>query len=251
MTTVVALALVITWDEQPAAAPAVVAEPTPARERVPSRVVPAKRRSRTAQPVASARRSEQHVDAPAVLSAPPVENAREVASSPAVASAVGGAPLLEGAREVVSAPQVESAREVVSAPPVASAEVADVDDSVAEVVSPSRLAESDGDAPPAPPAEPATGNGEAIARAIADAKRAAVRECFERELKQQPKLAGTVVVELDLAAPDRVESLRVSDDLARPEFTRCVTAAMQTVRFAALDEDVSVRVPYALSAVAR
>jgi hypothetical protein len=115
-------------------------------------------------------------------------------------------------------------------------------------------------APPEPPAEPAASVAQeegsdsraaAIARAIADSKRAAVRTCFERELKQQPKLTGTVVVELDLAAPDRVEALRVSDDLSRPEFTRCVTSAMQGVRFAALDEDLSVRVPYALSPVMR
>ena len=112
-------------------------------------------------------------------------------------------------------------------------------------------------APDAPPAEPlpesaaGEGSGESIARAIAAAKRAAVRNCFEHELKQQPKLTGTVVVELDLAAPDRVEALRVSDDLNRPEFTRCVTSAMQGLRFAALDEDISVRVPYSLSPVQR
>ncbi|MDP3237335.1 MAG: AgmX/PglI C-terminal domain-containing protein [Myxococcales bacterium] len=103
--------------------------------------------------------------------------------------------------------------------------------------------------PPAPQAEePAQdGNGEGIARAIAAEKRAAVRSCFERELKEQPKLTGTVVVELDLAPPARVEAVRVSDDLNRPGFTRCVTAAMQGVRFAMLDEEISVRVPYVLS----
>lgn len=118
--------------------------------------------------------------------------------------------------------------------------------------------------PDAPPAEPADevegpppapqeeapaqdGNGERIARAIAAEKRAAVRSCFERELKEQPKLTGTVVVELDLAPPTRIEAVRVSDDLNRPGFTRCVTAAMQGVRFAMLDEEISVRVPYVLS----
>ena len=50
---------------------------------------------------------------------------------------------------------------------------------------------------------------------------------------------------------NRVEVLRVSDDLDRPEFTRCVTSAMQGLRFAALDEDISVRVPYTLSPVQR
>lgn len=104
------------------------------------------------------------------------------------------------------------------------------------------------DAPPPPAEEPTkNGNGEDIARAIAAAKRAAVRTCFEHELKDQPKLTGTVVVELDLAPPDRIDGLRVSDDLNRPGFTRCVTSVMQGVRFAALDEEVSVRVPYVLS----
>jgi len=90
------------------------------------------------------------------------------------------------------------------------------------------------------------GNGERIARAIAAEKRAAVRACFEHELKEQPKLTGTVVVELELAPPARVEAVRVSDDLNRPTFTRCVTAAMQSARFAALDEELSVSVPYVL-----
>jgi hypothetical protein len=82
---------------------------------------------------------------------------------------------------------------------------------------------------PPPPAEDPTkdGNGEDIARAIAAAKRAAVRTCFEHELKETPQLTGTVVVELDLAPPNRIDGLRVSDDLNRPTFTRCVTSAME------------------------
>lgn len=112
--------------------------------------------------------------------------------------------------------------------------------------------------PPQPPPEPEApadsderGDARAasIARAIAQEKRAAVRACYEHELKQQPELTGTVVVELQLAAPDRIEALRVRDDLNRPEFTRCVTAAMQGVHFATLDEDLSVEVPYTLQAV--
>ena len=75
-----------------------------------------------------------------------------------------------------------------------------------------------------------------------------MRTCFEHELKDQPRLTGTVIVELDLAPPDRIDGLRVSDDLNRPTFTRCVTSAMQEVRFAALEEEISVRVPYVLSA---
>lgn len=91
------------------------------------------------------------------------------------------------------------------------------------------------------------GNGAAIARLIADSKRAAVRACFESELKQAPKLRGTVTVELDLAPPNKVTEVRVSDDLERPAFTRCVRATMQSIRFTGLDEDVSVSVPYTLT----
>lgn len=91
------------------------------------------------------------------------------------------------------------------------------------------------------------GNGAAIARLIADSKRAAVRACFESELKQTPRLRGTVVVELDLAPPNKVNEVRVSDDLERPAFTRCVRATMQTIRFTGLDEELSVSVPYNLT----
>lgn len=109
--------------------------------------------------------------------------------------------------------------------------------------------------PPAPAPEPVEspdlltldGNGASIARAIASARRAAVRDCYERELKQAPTLTGTVVVELDLAPPNRLDDVRVSDDLQRPAFTRCVTSTMQQVRFTGLDEEVSISVPYVLS----
>lgn len=116
--------------------------------------------------------------------------------------------------------------------------------------------------PPAPEPEPEAaptaaelperdGNGEAIARAIAAEKRAAVRACFESELKQSPKLRGTVVVELDLAPPNRVDGVRVNDDLERAAFTSCVAATMREVRFAALDEEISVSVPYVLTPAAK
>lgn len=91
------------------------------------------------------------------------------------------------------------------------------------------------------------GNGEVIARAIAASKRAAIRACFESELKQTPTLRGSVLVELDLAPPDKVLDVRVSDDLERPAFTRCVADEMHRVRFAALDEALSVAVPYVMS----
>ena len=103
---------------------------------------------------------------------------------------------------------------------------------------------------PVPAEEPIAfdGNGADIARAIAKAKRAAVQQCFEHELKRSPDLAGTVTIELDLAPPRQVQSVRVSDDLQRPEFTACVTAAMQQLSFTGLNEEVSVQLPYVLSA---
>ncbi len=95
------------------------------------------------------------------------------------------------------------------------------------------------------------GNGEAIARAIAAEKRAAVRACFESELKASPKLHGTVIVELELAPPNRVNGVRVNDDLERAAFTSCVAATMRDVKFGALDEEISVSVPYVLTPAAK
>jgi outer membrane biosynthesis protein TonB len=92
------------------------------------------------------------------------------------------------------------------------------------------------------------GNGEEIARAIAKAKRREVQRCFEHELKRAPTLHGTVNVELELAPPQQVTAVRVSDDLERPELTACVTQAMQRLSFTGLNEEISVRVPYVLTA---
>jgi hypothetical protein len=92
------------------------------------------------------------------------------------------------------------------------------------------------------------GNGEAIARAIANAKRRAVQACFEHELKRAPNLHGTVNVELDLAPPQKVNDVRVSDDLDSPELTRCIATTMQHLNFVGLNEDVTIHVPYLLSA---
>ncbi|MBL8912713.1 MAG: AgmX/PglI C-terminal domain-containing protein [Archangium sp.] len=125
-------------------------------------------------------------------------------------------------------PAPEPEEEVVAKPePVAPAPVAVVDE-------------------PSAPIE-VDGNGAAIAKLIAASKRAAVRSCFESELKQTPKLRGTVVVELDLAPPNKVTGVRVNDDLDRPAFTRCVRNTMQTIRFTGLDEELSVSVPYNLT----
>jgi hypothetical protein len=95
---------------------------------------------------------------------------------------------------------------------------------------------------------PDHGNGEDIARIIHRAKRAAVRDCYERELKKNPRLEGKVTIELDLAPPQRVEHVAVKDDLGSPELTSCVETAMKTVRFPPLDEEVSIQLPFVLTA---
>ncbi len=113
------------------------------------------------------------------------------------------------------------------------------------------------DQPPSPARQPQLeeqafeGNGEAIARAIAADKRRAIQSCFEKELKDTPTLKGNVPVELDLAPPQRVDNVRVVDDLGRPTFTQCVSATMQHVTFVALNEEVSVQMPFVLTARAR
>lgn len=131
-------------------------------------------------------------------------------------------------------PPAPEAEEVATPEPVAPAPVAVADEPIRPADSSADLIEVDG-------------NGAAIAKLIAASKRAAVRACFESELKQTPKLRGTVVVELDLAPPNKVNDVRVSDDLERPAFTRCVRNTMQTIRFTGLDEELSVSVPYTLT----
>ncbi len=134
-----------------------------------------------------------------------------------------------------------------SAPPLLAAAVPVVkEETLEEAAAIEAAAPTEPAAPPEPSIE--DGNGEHIARAIAEQKRAAVQTCFERELKQTPTLQGTLVVELDLSAPHRVNEVRVSDDLDRPSFTQCVSSSMDQFTFAALNEDVSIRVPYVLSA---
>lgn len=140
---------------------------------------------------------------------------------------------------------------VMEAAPVAlEAEAAPVEPSPAELPPPPPPPEPEPD-PALEPTEAPEGNGAAIAHAVASAKRKAVRDCFEHELKQRPTLKGTVVVELELSPPNRVDAVKVSDDLARPGFTQCVTATMHELRFAQLDEEISVRVPYVLTPEAK
>lgn len=176
------------------------------------RPAPPKRRSKAARMVSA--RTPAPVEREAVLSAPPAPERAPVA---------------------IPAPEVAVAvRETAPPPPP--------------------MPEPEAEQPPAPePAVEATddGNGEAIARAIAAEKRGAVQACFERELKRSPTLTGTLVVELDLAPPHRVNGVRVTDDLERPDFTQCVSSTMEHLSFGALNEEISVRVPYVLSARAK
>lgn len=142
------------------------------------------------------------------------------------------------------APPVDSEEDSVPPPMLAPPLVA------TEPPAPPPVAEAAAVAPAPVEEEPLSfdGNGAEIARAIARAKRAAVQACFEHELKRSPTLAGNVTVELDLAPPKTVQAVRVTDDLGRPEFTQCVTAAMQHLAFTGLNEEVSVQLPYVLSA---
>ncbi len=149
--------------------------------------------------------------------AAPAPKVEEPAPTPAPAPAVASAPEAAPAPAPAPAPEV-SAEPELSPPPLEEAPVALED-----------------------------GNAGSIARAIASAKRRAVQACFERELKRSPNLEGRVTVELELAPPQRVEAVRVSDDLGRPEFTQCVQATMQHLAFTGLDEEVTVQLPYLLS----
>jgi hypothetical protein len=228
--------------EAPAPAAAIVAPS--AKPAVALRPAPLKRKSKSAR--SSALRATAIVEHEPALSAPPlvpaaveVERHRtDVEAGEAVAAAAPPAPQAEVAPA-----------EVAAASPVAAiageaphmAELAELAEPEAERSVPSeRLVEVGGE-----------GNGEAIGRAIAADKRAAVQACFERELKQTPTLKGTLTVELNLAPPHRVDGVRVTDDLERPAFTQCVTSTMEHLRFAELNEEVSVLVPYVLSARAK
>jgi len=174
---------------------------------------------------------------------PPVEPAAAPVS--AVAAAVP--PVAAAAPAPVTDPEVATepapVPEPFTAPPLLNTEPAAVAQAPAPEPEPEPAAVETTEPPLA-----FDGNGEEIARAIAKAKRREVQRCFEHELKRAPNLHGTVNVELELAPPQQVTAVRVSDDLERPELTACVTAAMQRLSFTGLNEEVSVRVPYVLTA---
>lgn len=86
-----------------------------------------------------------------------------------------------------------------------------------------------------------------VARVIARDQRGRVQLCFERELKRQPQLRGTVLLEVDVAPPRKVVSLTVQDSLKRPRFTRCVRHALKRLRLPHVREEASLQIPFALA----
>ncbi|MGC4120395.1 MAG: AgmX/PglI C-terminal domain-containing protein [Myxococcales bacterium] len=87
---------------------------------------------------------------------------------------------------------------------------------------------------------------EELARSLATQKKGAVQLCFERELKRDPRLKGSAMVQVTLEAPHRVGAITVRDDLDRASFTKCVKTAMKALDFPNLSEDVTVELPFAL-----
>jgi hypothetical protein len=76
----------------------------------------------------------------------------------------------------------------------------------------------------------------AIAREIRG-RRKAIAACYERALKQQPALAGKLVVRFSLTAAGTVSAVDVDDDtLGAPDVAACIRAVVLRWRFAALAE---------------
>jgi hypothetical protein len=76
----------------------------------------------------------------------------------------------------------------------------------------------------------------AIAREIR-ARRKAVSACYERALKQQPTLAGKLVVRFSLSAAGTVTAVDVDEDtLGAPDVAACIRAVALRWRFPALAE---------------
>ena len=76
----------------------------------------------------------------------------------------------------------------------------------------------------------------AIAREIRG-RRKAVAACYERALKQQPTLAGKLVVRFSLAAAGTVTAVEIDDDtLGAPDVAACIRALVLRWRFPTLAE---------------
>ena len=76
----------------------------------------------------------------------------------------------------------------------------------------------------------------AIAREIRG-RRKAIAACYERALKQQPTLAGKLVVRFSLAAAGTVSAVDIDEDtLGAPEVGACIRAVVLRWRFPALTD---------------
>jgi protein TonB len=88
--------------------------------------------------------------------------------------------------------------------------------------------------------EPTVEDGHADAAAIAReirARRKAVSACYERALKQQPTLAGKLIVRFSLSAAGTVTAVDIDEDtLGAPDVAACVRATALRWRFPALAE---------------
>ncbi len=88
--------------------------------------------------------------------------------------------------------------------------------------------------------EPTIEDGHADAAAIAReirARRKAISACYERALKQQPTLAGKLVVRFSLSAAGTVTAVDIDEDtLGAPDVAACVRATALRWRFPALAE---------------
>jgi len=77
---------------------------------------------------------------------------------------------------------------------------------------------------------------QAIAREIRDRRRA-ITACYERALKQQPTLAGKLVVRFTIAAAGTVVSVAIDDDtLGAPSVAACVRSEILRWRFTTAGE---------------
>jgi hypothetical protein len=93
------------------------------------------------------------------------------------------------------------------------------------------------DVRPGPPSvEEGHVDAAAIAREVRDRRRA-IAACYERALKQQPTLAGKLVVRFSLAAAGTVTAVEIDDDtLGAPEVGACIRAVVLRWRFRPLGE---------------
>jgi protein TonB len=88
----------------------------------------------------------------------------------------------------------------------------------------------------APQIEDGKVDAAAIAREIRTRRRA-IAACYERALKNQPTLAGKLVVRFSLAAAGTVTAVDVDDDsLGAPDVTACIRGVVLRWRFPALTE---------------